>query len=195
MARRGVLVGGLIARRAQANAAALPASEPSAALRWPAHQIESWEIGRLKPYANNTKKHSPAHARGWTEDQCRAYGIADNRLTETSEWDEKLLKLELGELLAVGFDPHLTGFDGADLDKLILADGGESTKKARKGQGELSPVIQFNIVFDNEQQQEAWFGFVRQLKVRGGDAGRSARKTPGGGGQCRELGSTSKRTC
>jgi ParB-like chromosome segregation protein Spo0J len=184
--------------------------ELPAGSRWPAHKVESWPIGQLKPYANNTKKHSPAQieqlrasfrefgwtipvlaredgtliaghgrivagiaegftevpvivARGWTEDQCRAYGIADNRLTETGEWDEKLLKLELGELLSVGFDPHLTGFDGDDLDKLMLPDDGAG-KKPRKAQGDLSPVIQFNIVFDNEQQQEAWFAFVRQLK-------------------------------
>jgi ParB-like chromosome segregation protein Spo0J len=37
-------------------------------------------------------------ARGWTEAQRRAYAIADNRLTENSEWDKDLLALELSEL-------------------------------------------------------------------------------------------------
>jgi hypothetical protein len=27
-------------------------------------------------------------------------------------------------------------------------------------------VIQFNIVFDDEQQQQQWFGLVRQLKAK-----------------------------
>jgi ParB-like chromosome segregation protein Spo0J len=43
-------------------------------------------------------------ARGWSEKQCRAYGIADNWLTENSEWDEALLKLELGEIDAEGYE-------------------------------------------------------------------------------------------
>jgi hypothetical protein len=29
---------------------------------------------------------------------------------------------------------------------------------------ELRSIIQFNIVFDDEHQQEAWFHFVRTLK-------------------------------
>ena len=49
-------------------------------------------------------------ARGWTEAQCRAYAIADNRLTDSSRWNEELPQLELGDLRAVGFDLTLTGF-------------------------------------------------------------------------------------
>lgn len=29
-------------------------------------------------------------ARGWTEAQCQAYAIADNKLTEAGEWNEEL---------------------------------------------------------------------------------------------------------
>src|SRR5690554_934197 len=37
-------------------------------------------------------------ARGWTEAQRRAYTLADNKLSENGEWDDDLLRIELGEL-------------------------------------------------------------------------------------------------
>ena len=61
-------------------------------------------------------------ARGWTEAQCQAYAIADNKLTDTSHWDEELLRLELGDLQAGGFDLALTGFDQDELDRLLVVD-------------------------------------------------------------------------
>jgi ParB-like chromosome segregation protein Spo0J len=48
-----------------------------------------------------------------TESQVGAYILADNKLAETgSGWDESILALELGELLAIdlGFDVTVTGF-------------------------------------------------------------------------------------
>jgi DNA modification methylase len=59
-------------------------------------------------------------AHGWSEAQCQAYSIADNRLTESSDWNDELLRLELGDLQAAGFDLTLTGFDQDELDKLLL---------------------------------------------------------------------------
>ena len=61
-------------------------------------------------------------ARGWTEAQCRAYAIADNRLTDSSHWSEELLRLELGDLQAAGFDLALTGFDQDELDRLLVVE-------------------------------------------------------------------------
>jgi hypothetical protein len=58
-------------------------------------------------------------ARGWTEAQRRAYAIADNRLTENSEWDKDFLALGLGELQQLGFMLTLTGFDDDDLQDLL----------------------------------------------------------------------------
>ena len=43
--------------------------------------------------------------------QRRAYVLADNRLALSAGWDEDLLRIELGELQADGFDLALTGFD------------------------------------------------------------------------------------
>ena len=62
-------------------------------------------------------------ARGWAEAQCQAYAIADNKLTDSSHWDEELLRLELGSLQAAGFDLALTGFDQDELDRLLVVEG------------------------------------------------------------------------
>ena len=69
---------------------------------------------------------------GWTEvptitlshltpDQVRAFAIADNRLTEISEWDDRLLAEQLKELSEVdlGFDLDVIGFELAEIDLRI----------------------------------------------------------------------------
>ncbi|MGB8529383.1 MAG: ParB/Srx family N-terminal domain-containing protein [Rhodoplanes sp.] len=61
-------------------------------------------------------------ARGWTEAQCKAYAIADNKLTESGEWSQELLRLELDDLRDVGFDLALTGFDQDELDRLLVVE-------------------------------------------------------------------------
>jgi hypothetical protein len=56
-----------------------------------------------------------------TAEERRAYLIADNRLAELAGWDNAILAIELGELanLDLGFDIELTGFEGADLDRIL----------------------------------------------------------------------------
>lgn len=46
-----------------------------------------------------------------TEAQRKAYILADNRLTETGEWDSAMLEIELKGLADMGFDTKLTGFE------------------------------------------------------------------------------------
>lgn len=58
-------------------------------------------------------------AAGWSEAQRRAYVLADNKLALNAGWDADLLKLELGDLQADGFDLALTGFDGDELATLL----------------------------------------------------------------------------
>ena len=37
--------------------------------------------------------------------------------------------------------------------------------RGNRGGGLGKPVIQYNLVFDNEEQQKAWYAFVRALKT------------------------------
>lgn len=51
-----------------------------------------------------------------TEEQKRAYIIADNKLAEDAGWDKELLKIELEDLKNMNFDITLTGFELEDFD-------------------------------------------------------------------------------
>lgn len=50
-----------------------------------------------------------------TDAQKKALVIADNKLAMNAGWDTELLKVELQDLDALGFDLALTGFEGDDL--------------------------------------------------------------------------------
>ena len=53
-----------------------------------------------------------------TKEQVRAFAIADNRLSETADWDERLLAEELKALseLKLEFSLDVIGFDAAEID-------------------------------------------------------------------------------
>ena len=54
-----------------------------------------------------------------TENQKRAYMIADNKIALNAGWDEELLGLELTDLREVDFDLGLIGFDGAEIELIL----------------------------------------------------------------------------
>jgi hypothetical protein len=56
-------------------------------------------------------------ARGWSDDQKRAYVIADNRLASNSGWDEDLLVMEFGDLADTPWI-GLTGFPLSEIERL-----------------------------------------------------------------------------
>lgn len=53
---------------------------------------------------------------GLTEEEKRAYRIADNKLGELAEWDLELLALEFEDLMDMEFDLSLTGFSDTEID-------------------------------------------------------------------------------
>lgn len=85
--------------------------------------------GRLRAAHMLGLKELPvAVARGWTEDEKRAYRITDNQVALNSEWDLPTLKLELDELRLRNFEMPLLGFSEFDLAKYSSTEigGGES---------------------------------------------------------------------
>jgi DNA modification methylase len=58
-------------------------------------------------------------ARGWSQEQTRAYVIADNKLALNAGWDVDLLKVELTDLRRMGADLQLVGFADDELAELF----------------------------------------------------------------------------
>jgi hypothetical protein len=58
---------------------------------------------------------------GMSEDEIRAYVIADNRLAEKAGWDQSILAIELQHLLTINgnFDVTITGFEVPEIDLII----------------------------------------------------------------------------
>jgi DNA modification methylase len=118
-------------------------------------------------------------ARGWSEAQCRAYAIADNKLTESSEWDDELLRLELGELRDIGFDLAFTGFDPDELDGLLapLGDGAGTAGESEDDAADEMPPPPGQPV---SRRGDLWLiGEHRLLCGDGTDAGAVARVMDG----------------
>jgi ParB-like chromosome segregation protein Spo0J len=67
-----------------------------------------------------------------TEAQRRAYVIADNRLALDAGWDNDLLRVELQDLDAAGFDLTLTGFELGEIEALNM----EADAAVLPGEGE-----------------------------------------------------------
>ena len=65
-------------------------------------------------------KKVPIHiATDLTDNQIKAYRIADNRVGQEAKWDEDLLSLELKDLEIDGYDLEQTGFNDEELDALL----------------------------------------------------------------------------
>jgi DNA modification methylase len=60
-------------------------------------------------------------ARGWSEAQCKAYVLADNKLAENAGWNKQILMLEVADLNTLGFDLSLVGFSDRELTAFSAA--------------------------------------------------------------------------
>ena len=57
----------------------------------------------------------------WSEAQVKAFRLLVNRSVTWADWDMELLSLELTDLKDLAFDMELTGFDGREIDRMLLA--------------------------------------------------------------------------
>jgi ParB-like chromosome segregation protein Spo0J len=60
-----------------------------------------------------------------TDDERRAYVLADNRLAEKAGWDRELLAIELQHLVEIEFDTEIIGFETPEID-IILSEAKEA---------------------------------------------------------------------
>ena len=97
-----------------------------------------------------------------SDTQKRAYIIADNKLALNAGWDNEILALEVQELKDVGFDINLLGFAPFE----IL----DSNKEDEEQPKDVNFTIQYNIIFDHEEQQNDWYEFIKSLKDQYPDA-------------------------
>ena len=74
-----------------------------------------------------------------TPAQRKAYILADNKLALNAGWDDELLGLELGELQGLDFDLGLTGFDGAELSKLMFPEDLPQSEPPATSTKEIDP--------------------------------------------------------
>jgi hypothetical protein len=74
--------------------------------------------------------------------ELRLLSIALNRTGETGQWDEEALRLEFAELIDLGEDVVVSGFEAAEIDFLLLddeSDDGEVRSRSRSdGQSRLA---------------------------------------------------------
>lgn len=77
-------------------------------------------------------------ADGWSEDQFKAYIIADNQLALNAGWNDDLLRLEIRGLEVAGFDTDLLGFSEREISGLF-------TNIDEKKRGEANQVPEVPI--------------------------------------------------
>jgi ParB-like chromosome segregation protein Spo0J len=75
-----------------------------------------------------------------TDNQRRAYIIADNKLALNATWDTGLLALEMEDLQALEFDLELTGFGAGELDSMRTPDFMPASEEEQGRLDQLEPI-------------------------------------------------------
>ena len=103
-----------------------------------------------------------------TENQKRAYIIADNKLALNAGWDMDLLKLEIEKLQESDFDNKLLGFTDYELNSILLEKEEGETDAYKEWDG--MPEFKDNdlchrkvwVSFDNEDDVKEFFSLIGQ---------------------------------
>ena len=74
---------------------------------------------RFQASAKLGMKEVPVVVGEFTEEQAKAYRIADNRINEETGWDHVALQEELNKLLDLDVDLNITGFTSEELDSMF----------------------------------------------------------------------------
>jgi ParB family chromosome partitioning protein len=87
-----------------------------------------------------------------TPAQRKAYVIADNKLALNAGWDEAMLRLELDDLHGDGFDLHLLGFTGDELQAITGAC--DEVGLPELNDGDREPFQQMTFTVHDEQKEQ-----------------------------------------
>lgn len=95
-----------------------------------------------------------------SQEQIRAYIIADNKLAEEAGWDNEILKIELDFLMnlepEIGFDVTVTGFDIPQLDLILNSEALESVKEASKADPDMEFLANVIDIPKRVNRGELW---------------------------------------
>ena len=94
--------------------------------------------------------------KGLAPGKLRALRVSDNAMAELSQWDMGALKFEVTALSEMGID--LAALKLPDLEPLPEAEP--------KTRAPGNPQLGYNLVFDDVEQQAAFFAFIRKLKAK-----------------------------
>lgn len=86
----------------------------------------------------------------WSDEDKRAYLIADNRLHDLSAWDKNLLALEIGSLQKLGVDLKPMGFEKKAIEQALRRATSEHDGQRVLGEGFTYSVI---VACASEQHQ------------------------------------------
>lgn len=120
-----------------------------------------------------------------TDNQRKAYILADNRLAEIGGgWDEAMLGIELSSLREIDFDLDLVGFDGAEIEQFLnppelsqdVLEGGEKgrTPADQLEDYENSTIRQIVLIMGAEEFEEVMKNLNDIKKERGLDSNTEA---------------------
>jgi hypothetical protein len=128
---------------------------------------------RLAAEKNAFAKYPVVVARGWSEEQKRAYRIKDNSYALLSTWSPEFLKIELNELSLAGYEMPLLGFDDVQLVSFI---SGINPTDRQQRIGDLSErfgIPPFSILNAREgwwqDRKRAWLSLGIQSELGRGE--------------------------
>jgi ParB-like chromosome segregation protein Spo0J len=85
-----------------------------------------------------------------SEDQKRAYVIADNKIALNADWDTDILKMELTDLMDAKYDVSLLGFDDKEILKLFDDEKGAVVGEIKFSEELLESHNYVVLYFDND---------------------------------------------
>jgi hypothetical protein len=102
-----------------------------------------------------------------TDNQKRAYIIADNKLALDSEWDLDLLRSEVTALKESGFDVEFTGFSSQEIDNMFSDENANFSAKKDLSDSIVNKLL-VEVECISEQEQEKIYNEMikRGLKCR-----------------------------